>query len=193
MFRNIVGNINTKIDLTQDEKTILESHFEVKKIKKKELLLQKGEICNFEAYINKGCLRKYYIDDDGHELILQFAVEDWWIGDLTSFQEQKPSKLYIEALEDSELFILTPESKENLLRELPKLERFFRLLLQKSVVAGQDRLINTVSKNGEEKYLEFLKLYPTIPQRVPQLLIASYLGISPEFLSKIRSRILKKQ
>lgn len=192
MFENILNNICKKINLSDEEKMILIDHLKVTQFQKKSFLLREGEICNFEAYINKGSIRKYYINENGHEFILQFAVEDWWISDIASFHEQKPSKLYIEVLEDSELFILTPNSKEELLSKVPKLERFFRLLVQKSIVAGQNRLINTVSNTAEEKYLEFIKLYPTIPQRVPQHLIASYLGISAEFLSKIRTRLYKK-
>jgi CRP-like cAMP-binding protein len=192
MYENILNNICKKINLSDEEKMILIDHLKVTQFQKKSFLLREGEICNFEAYINKGSIRKYYINENGHEFILQFAVEDWWISDIASFHEQKPSKLYIEVLEDSELFILTPNSKEELLSKVPKLERFFRLLVQKSIVAGQNRLINTVSNTAEEKYLEFIKLYPTIPQRVPQHLIASYLGISAEFLSKIRTRLYKK-
>lgn len=192
MYENILNNICKKINLSDEEKMILIEHLKVTQFQKKSFLLREGEICNFEAYINKGSIRKYYINENGHEFILQFAVEDWWISDIASFHEQKPSKLYIEVLEDSELFILTPNSKEELLSKVPKLERFFRLLVQKSIVAGQNRLINTVSNTAEEKYLEFIKLYPTIPQRVPQHLIASYLGISAEFLSKIRTRLYKK-
>lgn len=192
MFENILENVCKKINLSEEEKLIFLDHLKVKQYSKKSFILREGEICNVEGYINKGCIRKYYINENGHEFILQFAVEDSWISDIASFHEQKPSKLFIEVNEDSELFILTPKSKEELLSKVPKLERFFRLLVQKSIVAGQNRLINTVSKTAEDKYLEFIKLYPTIPQRVPQHLIASYLGISAEFLSKIRTRLSKK-
>jgi CRP/FNR family cyclic AMP-dependent transcriptional regulator len=192
MYNTILKNICKHVNLTDEEKKILIDIIEVKHFAKKTLLLSEGEICNFEGYINKGSIRNYYIDENGHEFILQFAVEDWWISDIASFHEQKPSKLFIETMEDSELYIFTPSKKEELLSKVPKLERFFRLLVQKKFVAEQNRLINTVSKTAEEKYLDFIKLYPSIPQRVSQHYIASYLGISAEFLSKIRTRLSKR-
>ncbi|WP_130736071.1 Crp/Fnr family transcriptional regulator [Flavobacterium sp. J27] len=192
MYTQILENVCKKINLTKEEQNILIDYLEIKEYSKRSYLLKEGDICNFEGYINKGCVRKYYINEHGNEFILQFAIEDWWISDIASFHEQKASKLFIETLDDSQLFILTPSKKEELLKKVPKLERFFRLLVQKSMVAGQNRLINTVSKTAEEKYLEFIKIYPTIPQRVPQHLIASYLGISAEFLSKVRTRLSKK-
>jgi CRP-like cAMP-binding protein len=155
-------------------------------------LLQEGEICNFEAYIVKGYIRNYYIDENGFEVILHFAIEDWWISDITSFHDQKPSKIYIETLEDCELFILSDKNKEELLNRVPKFERVFRLMVQKNLSTTQNRLISTIAKSATEKYLDFIKLYPTIPQRVAQHYIASYLGISAEFLSKIRTKLSKQ-
>ncbi len=165
---------------------------EYRKIPKKTRLLAAGSICNFEAYVNKGCIREYIIDENGAEVTLQFAVEDWWVSDLASFQDQSPAHMNIETLEDCELFILTPDSKERLLTEVPKLERMFRLMLQRHLTVVQKRLFKTIATTAMEKYLEFINRYPGIPQRVPQHYIASYLGISPEFLSKLRARNLKK-
>ncbi|HWZ14675.1 MAG TPA: Crp/Fnr family transcriptional regulator [Mucilaginibacter sp.] len=162
-----------------------------KVIPKKTMLLQAGNICHFEAYVIRGCMREYYIDDHGAELTLQFAVEDWWVSDITSFEDQKVSNMYIETLEDCELLMLSRQSKEQLLAEVPKLERMFRLMIQRHLSAVQSRLFKTVTNSGIERYLEFIKRYPTIPQRVPQHYIASYLGISPEFLSKLRTKHLK--
>jgi CRP-like cAMP-binding protein len=165
---------------------------EYRKVPKKTRLLQAGDICNFEAYVNKGCIREYIIDENGVEVTLQFAVEDWWVSDLASFQDQNPCTMYIETLEDCELLVLTRDSKERLLIEVPKLERMFRLMLQRHLTVVQKRLFKTISTTAMEKYLEFINRYPSIPQRVPQHYIASYLGISPEFLSKLRARNLKK-
>lgn len=165
---------------------------EVRNVRKKTLLLQPGEVCQFEAYVNKGCLRTYYINEDGAEIVLQFAVEDWWISDIQSFHTQQPGRLFIETLENCELFILNPETKEQLLREIPAFERFFRLLVQRHLSSLQNRIISTLSLNAENKFRLFAQQYPTILHRVPQFHIASYLGMTPEFLSKVRSRLSKK-
>jgi CRP/FNR family cyclic AMP-dependent transcriptional regulator len=192
MFESINTNVCKKNEFTPDEIEYFNTLLQYKEVPKKTLLLQEGEICNFEAYILKGCIRKYYINENGFEVIIQFAVEDWWISDIASFHEKKPSKLFIETLEDCQLLILTPETKEMLLSTVPKFERIFRLLIQRNLSAMQNRLIDTIAKSAQEKYLEFIKLYPTIPQRVAQHYIASYLGISAEFLSKVRTKLAKQ-
>ena len=176
---------------TEEELQIFDDLLEPKFVKKKTFLLQEGEICNFEAYVVKGCIRTYYIDENGFEVILQFAIEDWWVSDIASFYEQSPSRLFIETLEDCDLLTFNYETKEELLTRVPKFERMFRLMLQRNLAATQNRLINTISKTAQEKYLDFIERYPTIPQRVPQHYIAAYLGISPEFLSKVRTKMAK--
>jgi CRP-like cAMP-binding protein len=192
MFESINTNVCKKNEFTPDEIEYFNTILQYREVPKKTLLLQEGEICDFEAYILKGCIRKYYINENGFEVIVQFAVEDWWISDIASFHEKKPSKLFIETLEDCQLLILTPETKEMLLNTVPKFERIFRLLIQRNLSAMQNRLIDTIAKSAQEKYLEFIKLYPTIPQRVAQHYIASYLGISAEFLSKVRTKLAKQ-
>ncbi len=192
MFQSITDNVSKYIHLTESEETLFQNFLEIRKVPKKTILLREGEICQFEAYINKGCIRSYYIDENGFEVIIQFSIEDWWVSDIASFSEHKPSKIYIETLEDCELLVLTPETKEKLLNEMPKFEKVFRLLVQRNLSATQNRLITTIAKTAEEKYLSFIKLYPTISQRVSQHYIAHYLGISAEFLSKIRTRLAKK-
>ena len=192
MFESINTNVCKKNEFTPDEIEYFNTILQYKEVPKKTLLLQEGEICNFEAYILKGCIRKYYINENGFEVIIQFAIEDWWISDITSFHEKKLSQLFIETLEDCQLLILTPETKEMLLQKVPKFERIFRLLIQRNLSAMQNRLIDTIAKSAQEKYLEFIKLYPTIPQRVAQHYIASYLGISAEFLSKVRTKLAKQ-
>lgn len=191
MFQNINAYVLKYVSLTAQELEYFNSILEYKVIPKKTMLLQAGNVCNFEAYVNKGCIREYYIDGNGAEVTLQFAVEDWWVSDITSFQDQKTSNMYIETLEDCELLMLSRQSKEQLLAEAPKLERMFRLMIQRHLSVIQSRLFKTITHTGMEKYLEFIKRYPTIPQRVPQHYIASYLGMSPEFLSKLRTRHLK--
>jgi CRP-like cAMP-binding protein len=191
MFQNINAYVLKCVSLSAWELEYFNSILQYKVIPKKTMLLQAGNICNFEAYVIKGCIREYYIDNHGAELTLQFAIEDWWVSDITSFEDQKVSSMYIETLEDCALLMLSRQSKERLLAEVPKLERMFRLMIQRHLSTVQSRLFRTVTFSAMEKYLEFIKRYPTIPQRVPQHYIASYLGISPEFLSKLRTRHLR--
>jgi len=191
MFQNINTYVLKCVDLSQPELEYFNSILEHKVIPKKTILLRAGDVCNFEAYVIKGCIREYYIDSNGAEVTLQFAVEDWWVSDITSFQDQKVSNMNIETLEDCELLMLSRESKEQLLAKVPKLERMFRLMIQRHLSVIQSRLFKTITHTGMEKYQEFIKRYPTIPQRAPQHYIASYLGMSPEFLSKLRGRLLK--
>ncbi len=161
-------------------------------VSKKSWLLREGELSTHEAYVVKGCLRKYCIDEDGSEIILQFAVEDWWVGDIAGLASQSPSRVYIQALEDSELLLIHRDDKERLFERVPAFERMFRLMIQRSYVVLQDRFVATLAAPADERYLHFLEKYPDIVQRVPQHYIASYLGITPEFLSRIRARLAKK-
>tara|TARA_R110000868_G_scaffold99808_3_gene274564 strand:+ start:1334 stop:1912 length:579 start_codon:yes stop_codon:yes gene_type:complete len=191
MFSEIDHNISKFVSFTEEELNIFHSLIDIQKVSKKEYLLQEGAICNFEAFVFKGCLRKYYINEKGAEVIVQFAIEDSWISDIASFSEHTPSRFFIEALEDCELFTLSPEKKEELLAKVPKFERVFRILVQRHLSVTQDRLVNNIVHSAPEKYLDFLEHYPTIAQRVAQHYIASYLGISAEFLSKVRTRLSK--
>lgn len=161
-------------------------------IARKSWLLREGEVCEYEAYVVKGCLRKYCMDDDGAEIILQFAIEDWWVGDMESFMMQTPSQVYVQALEDSELLLIHHDDKERLFERVPAFERMFRLMVQRSFMVLQDRFVATLAKPADERYIDFIRKYPGIVQRVPQHYIASYLGITPEFLSRIRARLAKK-
>lgn len=193
LFDAINKNVSRYVSFTEEELKIFNSLLECKKVPKKTMLLREGMICNFEAFILHGCAMKYYINENGAEVVIQFAIEDGWIGDIASFSEQKPSLLYIETLEDCEMITLTPKSKEELLARLPKFERVFRILIQRHLSTMQKRLFITIAKTAQERYLEFLQQYPTIPNRVAQHHIASYLGISPEFLSKVRAKLAKHE
>lgn len=192
MFTTINENVKKYCSFTEEEIDRFNALLHRKEFPRKTFLLQEGEICNFECYVNKGCIRSYYIDEKGDEVTLQFAIEGWWVSDIASFHERKPSHMFIETLEHSEVLMLSPESKEKLLREVPQFERIFRLLVQRNLSVLQERLFKTITTSATEKYLDFLERYPTIPQRVAQHYIASYLGFSPEFLSKVRTRLSKK-
>ncbi|WP_346985842.1 Crp/Fnr family transcriptional regulator [Chryseobacterium sp. POE27] len=193
MSENIIGNVTRFINLDSKEEQFFTDLLTLQAFPKKTVLLREGEICQFEGYIQKGCVRVYYLDDNGFEVTILFAIEDWWISDIASFQDQKPSNLYIETLEDSEIYMLNPATKEKLLTEIPKFERVFRMLVQRNLSTLQNRLVNTISKSASDRYLEFIKVYPSIPQRVAQYYIASYLGVSKEFVSTIRKRLATKE
>jgi len=191
MFDQINTHASHCAPFSKEELEVFNTLLQPKSIPKKTMLLQEGDICNFEAYINKGCIRTYYIDENGFELTMQFAIEDWWVSDITSFHNHTPSNMFIETLEDCELLCLNPGTKELLLQQVPRFERFFRILIQRNLSVFQKRLFQTIAWPAQERYLDFLQHYPTIPQRVPQHYIASYLGISPEFLSKIRTKMAR--
>lgn len=192
MFTQIDDNVLKCIQLDEKELQYFHSLLKLRKVKKKKSLLQAGEVCDFEAYIVKGCVRVYFLDENGFEVDLSFAVEDWWVSDITSFAQQKPADLFIQTIEDCEMLFISYKDKEKLFSKIPKFERVFRIMMQRNYDNTIKRLISTISKPAEERYKDFIKKYPTIPQRVPQHLIAAYLGISPEFLSKIRARKAKR-
>ncbi len=191
MDEPIFSYIARYTELTDQEKTFVQDCLSFQQIQKKTILLKAGSVCHFEAYVLKGCIREYFIDPKGSEITLEFATEDWWVSDITSFEQQTPAMMNIEALEDCELLMLSRESKDELLRKVPKLERMFRLMIQRHLAVLQQRLLKTISFSAADQLEEFLKKYPTLPNRVPQQYIASYLGITPEFLSKLRRRGMK--
>ena len=189
IHENVNAYVRRCLHPSEEELTFYNSLLTYRKFEKKAMLLQEGEVCDFEAYILKGCVRTYFINENGFEVTLSFAVEDWWVSELASFHEGKPSRLFIETLEPTEMLMINRANKEILLDKYPKFERMYRLMLQRSLSVVYDRLLSTLSKPAQERYLEFLERYPQIPQRVAQHYIASYLGVSAEFLSKIRSRM----
>jgi CRP-like cAMP-binding protein len=192
MFDAIDRFIAKYVSLNDEELAFFHSLLRTRKVKKKNFLLQEGEICDFEAFIIKGCIRSYYLDKEGVETILLFAVEDWWVSDITSFADRKPSNIFIETIEDSELLTIDFAGKTRLLERLPTFERMYRLLVQRSLGVLQQRFYSTISETAEERYLQFLEKYPLVAQRVPQHQIARYIGVSPEFLSKVRSGLFRK-
>lgn len=193
MYEQIDKSISRYVTFSKEELDTFNSLLEYRKVPKKTIMLHEGEVCNFEAFVVKGCVRKYFIDQNGFEVILQFAIEDAWVSDISfSIYETQPSKIFIETLEDCEFLVFSPETKEELFKKEPRFERAFRILLQRHLTATQNRLFHTISRTALEKYVEFLELYPTLPQRVAQHYIASYLGISAEFLSKVRAKLAKQ-
>jgi CRP-like cAMP-binding protein len=189
MFELLYKKVTEKITLTEEEFEICKTLFTPRKLRKKQFMLQEGDISRYQIFVNKGLLRSYTIDEKGAEHILQFALEGWWTADLYSFFTDEPSLFNIEALEDSELLLITRSSWETLLEKVPVFERYFRILIQNSLIATQRRLMGSLSETAEKKYLKFMKMYPESIQRVPQHMIASYLGITRETLSRLRRDI----
>lgn len=188
----IIQNIEKIISLTDEEKELILSKIELKHYKAKTVLLQAGEIAKYSYFVKSGILRSFNINDNIVEHVLQFACEDWWIGDMYSLISQKPGNLFIEVLEDAEVAQLSKENQEELYHQIPKLERFFRILTENSLVAHQERLMDNLSLSAEERFEKFCLKYPTLIQKVPQKHIASYIGVTPEFFSKMKAKMLKK-
>lgn len=192
MYELLLQNIQQKINLSAAEQEQLKTFFIPKKLRRKQYLLQEGEVCQYAAFVEKGLLRSYSIDKKGNEHILQFAMEDWWISDLYSFFSGDPSSYMIDALEDAELLLIKRDRYEELLQALPAMERYFRLLLQNNLIATQRRLNDKLSLSAEDLYRTMIESCDSIPQRVPQHMIASFLGITRETLSRIRKQMASK-
>ncbi|RDC56727.1 Crp/Fnr family transcriptional regulator [Pedobacter chinensis] len=188
MYSALYNHINRFIDLSNDEQEILASLLKSFSFKKKAFLHEAGETCRANYFVVKGCLRLYFIDIKGAEQTTQFAIENWWISDLTSFIFQKPSDFYIQAAEATEVIIIERRNYDELFEQLPKMEKYFRLIFQKLHQASQMRIKYLYSQTAEERYTSFNSLFPEFVQRVPQYMLASYLGFTPEFLSKIRAK-----
>lgn len=188
----ILQNVARHISLTEEEKNLFTSMLEARHLKKKEVLLKQGEVCRHSTFIVDGALKGFTVGKDGSEHVINFALKDWWIADMYSLLSQQPGVLTIEAIADSEVLLLSKQDQQLLYAKVPKFERFFRILVENSLVASQQRLINNLSLTAEERYLYFMKKYPFILECAPLHSIASYLGITPEFLSKIRRRMAGK-
>jgi len=189
----ILKNVEKHIVLNQRETDFFISILEPATLKKKDLFLKEGVVCKDSAFVIDGAMKSFTVDREGKEHILNFATTGWWISDLYSYFSQKPGILNIEAIADSEVLVLSWKNQRLLYTKVPKFERYFRILVENSLVANQQRLIDNLSSTAEDRYLHFIKKYPTIPSCVPQHNIASYLGITPEFLSKIRARLAKRK
>ena len=189
MFEQLFHSINQKISLPAQELERIKPFFIPKKLRKRQYLLQEGDVCKYTTFVEKGALRSYSLHEKGNEHVIQFALEGWWVGDMYSFLTGEPSMYNIDALEEAELLLLTPAANEAMLAAVPAMEKYFRLLLQNNMIAMQRRLVASLSLSAEEKYTRLVNSYPDIIQRVPQHMIASYLGITPETLSRIRKQM----
>jgi CRP-like cAMP-binding protein len=186
-------NIAKHITLSAKETETFCSLFQQKSIRKKDFFLREGEVCKFEGFVTKGLFRVFHVDENGFEQVLYFAIEDWWITDIDSFTNEHPSHLFIEAIEDSEVLIISKKDKEAAFLSIPAIEKLFRVMTQKTHVALQRRMIDNLSKTADQRYLDFIEKYPKIHSRLSNLQVAAYLGISHEFLSKIRKKLSGKK
>ena len=193
MFDLLHKNFAKHIALSSDELQRSTKYFVPKKMRRGQFLLHNGEVSRFTAFVNKGCLRLYSIDANGEEHVVQFAIEDWWIGDMYSSLTGHPASYNIDALENSELLLLEHSLMEKLCLDIPEFERYFRLILQNSFIAKERRIASTLSQSAEERYLALVKSYPEIAKRVPLHQIASFLGITPQSLSRIRKELAEKK
>ena len=188
MYAQILSHIKRYVQLDAHEEQLLCENLEIVKLKRRKFLLEPGKTCAGNYFVIKGCVRQYFVTKKLSEQIIQFGLESWWIADQDSLMNQKPSTCYIQAIEDTELLLLTEKNREMLFEKVPKLERYFWLMMQKSFVASQRRIGYIFDKNDEERYRHFAKLYPGFLQRVPQYMLASYLGFTPQFMSRLRAK-----
>jgi len=188
MWELLRRNIGRHVSLTNDDFETAESLFTFKKYRKKQFILQEGDVSRYESFIIKGCTRTYETDAGGQEHILHFGIEEWWVGDLYSSLSEKPSVYHSDCIEACEMLHITKEKQEILYAKVPAMERFFRILIQNAFIASQNRILTNLSKSGKERYNEFIAKYPLIEQRIPNHQIASYLGLTPQSLSRIRGQ-----
>lgn len=187
MYPLILENIFRHVTLDTQEQAHFTAALQHRTLRKKEFILQEGELCRYDHFVIKGSLRQYEIDEEGREHIMQFAFEDWWIGDWYSMLTNTPSVYNIDALEDAEVLLIDKNRLEQLFLEIPKLERYFRIIMQHAFVAQQRRIL-FLQKPAEERYADFYSRYGHFEQRVPQQQIASYLGITRETLNRVKNK-----
>lgn len=188
MFDSLYKNIRKYINLSEEEFRQFSAPFQLKCFKKKETVLKEGDYCLFEGFVLSGCFKVYYLNENGFEQTLYFAVEGWWITDIDSLINNVPTILNIEALLDSKVLMISKKDKEHLYETMPQIEKLFRIMNQQSSVALQRRILSLTGKTADKRYLEFLQKYPELEQKITQQQVASYLGITHEFLSKIRKK-----
>ncbi|MXV52426.1 cyclic nucleotide-binding domain-containing protein [Pedobacter sp. HMF7647] len=188
LYPEILTHIARYVQLTTGEQHLLCGSIETIKLKKKEFLLEPGKHCKGSYFIIKGCTRQYFVNKKLNEQIIQFGLENWWIADQDSLLNKQPSSCYIQAIEDCELLLINEKDKDTLFKQIPTLESYFRIMMQKSYVAAQRRIGFIFTQSDEERYRQFTSLYPDFVQRVPQYMLASYLGFTPQFLSRLRAK-----
>ena len=188
MYTPLLAHIARYVALTPEENTLLVSYLRTQTIARKDFLLREGQVCPASYFVLRGCLRTYFISEKGTEQIIQFSIENWWLADYASMDAHTPSQYTMQAIEPTEVVVFDKQVQEEVFARIPKLERYFRLILQRAAAAALFRGKFLFGLSGEERYHYFNAALPGFVQRVPQYMLASYLGFTPEFLSKIRAR-----
>ncbi|MFK7796580.1 MAG: Crp/Fnr family transcriptional regulator [Aureispira sp.] len=192
-YQPFLDSICNKITLTEEEKAILINHLLLKTYLKGQYIVQEGNVCKYQTFIISGKTRTFYLDEEGNEHIVNFGIENWWVGDVCSFTTQTPAEFNAQCLDKTTVVHMTYNDMEYLYQAIPKLERYFRLIMQKAYASMSKRIVRNHAMPARERYLLFIATYPNIAQRVPQYMIASYLGITKEFLSRMRKQIAEEQ
>ncbi|OJZ06529.1 MAG: cyclic nucleotide-binding protein [Sphingobacterium sp. 40-24] len=187
----LINYFNNLIPLNDEETELVSAYFKPRLYRKRQYVLQEGDVCNHFNFVIRGCLRMYKVDEKGNSHIIQFASENWWLTNIGSFHERKPSELNIDALEDTMVLQISYDNLIALYIQVAKFDRIFRVLIENSFVTLQNRLLQNISSTAEDRYNSFIEVYPHLSNRLPQTQIASFLGITPEFLSRLRNRRVK--
>lgn len=187
----LIDYFNRHLPLDEREIAFVEKVFKARRVRRRQFILQEGEICKHYTYVLEGCFRMYMVDNNGKEHNLQFGIENWWIGDIGSFHTDTPTRLNVEALENSIVLQINKDDQLKLFTEYPKFNRIFRVLSENAIVGLQRRVLQNISSTAEERYLDFLERYPLLFNRISNVQIASFLGVTPEFLSTIRKKLVK--
>lgn len=188
----LIDYFNRFLPLDADEQLVVRDVFAERKVKRRQFILHEGDVSTVNTFVVEGCFRMYTVDEKGKEHNLQFAVENWWIGDIGSFHSEEPSRLYIEALENSTILQIKKEDQLRLFVEHPKFNHIFRVFTENALISTQRRILQNISSTAEERYLDFMERYPQLFNRISNVQIASFIGVTPEFLSKIRKEITSR-
>lgn len=192
-IKPLLNYISNYVSLTKEEEEFLASKVSYRKYLKGQYILQQGDVCKHQCFVISGCTKMFHVDDSGQEHIVMFSIENWWTSDMGSFITQIPADYNIQCIDNTELIMFSFDVMEDLYAEIPKLERFFRQIIEKALVASQKRIVRSFSLSAKDRYLYFKNQYPKIEKLIPQYMVASYLGITKEFLSKIKSDLTKQQ
>lgn len=187
----IIEYFSKLLPLDNEEIEAVKTAFIERRIKRRQFILQEGDICKLNTFVVEGCFRMYFVDEKGKKHNIQFAVENWWIGDIGSFHSEEPSKLYIEAIENSVILQIKKQDQLDLFINYPKFNQIFRVFTENALIAFQRRVLQNISSTAEDRYLDFINRYPYFFNRISNVQIASFLGVTPEFLSTIRKKIAK--
>lgn len=189
----LFDNIRKHINLTSEEEAFLESKVIYKKYLKGQYIVKQGDICKYECFVISGCTKTFHLDDHGQEHIVLFSIKDWWTSDMGSFIAQRPAEFNIQCMENTELILFPYDVMEELYSEIPKLERFFRQIIERVLVTSQKRIVRIFSLSAKDRYLYFKNKYPRVEKLIPKHMVASYLGITTEFLTVIKQQLLDEQ